>query len=190
MRYAGWRKKYIGPGGFTAIEAIIALAITGFLAAGIFTALHQVRTVNNIDNARVTAVNQVENAIHYINRDVQMSQKVEIDGTDADAGAYWLKLTWTTWENNVRCKVIYRLEDAVLEREYWEKPAGSFSLVRSAAIARYISQTDATPPNPTPTPATLPPEKFWTIRITASAPSGRELAQETREIVIIPRPGS
>jgi type II secretory pathway pseudopilin PulG len=184
MMYPSWLNKH--QSGFTVIEAIVALAITGFLGVGIFTALYQVRTVNNIDNARVTAVKQVENAVHHINRDVQMAQKIDIDGTDQDGGDYWLKLTWTSWEDNVRCKVLYRLEVENLERQYWEKPEGSFTLVNSETVARHISLTEATAPNPT----AIPPVKSCTIKITSTAPSGPEQADETREIVIIPRPGS
>jgi prepilin-type N-terminal cleavage/methylation domain-containing protein len=190
MTYRSWLKKFRCPDGFTLIEAIVALAITGFLSAAIFTSLFQVRAVNNLDNAHLTAVTQVENAIHHINRDMQMAQKIEQDGTDEDAGNYWLKLTWTSWENNLQCKVIYQVEDNDLERQYFEKPGTVFSLIQSETVAQCITLTDATPPNPTPTPTTLPPEKFWTIRITASTLSGTKQAAETREIVILPRPGS
>jgi len=184
-----WAKKQRG---YTLIEVTVALAITALLGIGILVAMTQLRGVNDLNNSNMTAVKQVENAVHYINRDVQMARTVETEGEDEDGGNYWLKLCWSTWEDNVDNKVLYLLEDGSLVRQYYKKGPSEteFSLENERTIAVGINSNTATAPNPTPSPTTLPPEKAWTITISAVSQSGSKQATETREVRIIPRPGS
>jgi prepilin-type N-terminal cleavage/methylation domain-containing protein len=60
--------------GFTLVELIVAVAITGFIAASLSLSISQLFSVSVADRNRMEAVKQVENALHYINRDVQMAR--------------------------------------------------------------------------------------------------------------------
>lgn len=60
--------------GFTLVELIVAVAITGFIAGSLALSVSQLFSVSVADRNRMEAVKQVENALHYINRDVQMSR--------------------------------------------------------------------------------------------------------------------
>jgi prepilin-type N-terminal cleavage/methylation domain-containing protein len=163
--------------GFTLIELVVALGIAGILGAGIVSTTVSIGTTNDRNVARVMAVKEVENAVHYLNRDTQQAQKVEIDGT-----GYWLRLTWTSWDNNTLNQVTYNVENETLVRDYFGSEPSS-----TKEIARYIKSHSAVRPNPTPTPTTLPSEKNWTISITSEYTSGFRTASETRVIKVVPR---
>jgi hypothetical protein len=59
--------------GFSLIQMIIALAITTLLGTVITVSLWQTITIDGSSNKHMTAISQVENAIFYLNRDIQMS---------------------------------------------------------------------------------------------------------------------
>ncbi|MBN1188386.1 MAG: prepilin-type N-terminal cleavage/methylation domain-containing protein [Dehalococcoidales bacterium] len=160
--------------GFSLIEITVALAITGMLGVGIFTGLFQIRRVNDIDNARMNAVKQVESALYYINRDVQSAQTI----TPGEVSGFPLTLSWTEWEPPNEVEIVYELVN---------RPAtGFYDLYRNGElVAKHISNdTDDTSCSFSPSNHRL------TITITSVFPSGSKEASETRRIEIIPRPGS
>jgi type II secretory pathway component PulJ len=163
--------------GFTVIEMIIGIALTGILGGGIITAIYQINRINDASKARVIAVQQVENALYYINRDFQMAQNVQINGED-----YWIRLTWKEWEQNNTNEADYVLEDGVLTRSYYVNS----QLESAKPVASNISASGAIPPDT----EALPPEKTWTIDITATTQSGHREVVEIRQAKIVPRPGS
>jgi prepilin-type N-terminal cleavage/methylation domain-containing protein len=169
--------------GFTLIELLLGLALTGILAIGIVVAIAQISKVDYICNSRVIAVKQVENAIHYINRDIQQAQKIEINGTD-----YWIRLTWVSWDDNTQIQVIYNVDSNqnLIRREL--VTLGGSTTTSTTNVAKYIDSGSkvVTAPDTTQTP----PEKSWTVQLTSSYTSGSKTATETREIKVIPRPGS
>lgn len=169
-----WRQS-----GITLLELLIGLAISGLLGAGIVTALIQLENVNSIDNARMISVKQVENVMHYLDRDVQMAQKVEINGQ-----GYWIKLSWTIWDTNeiIQVKYIYDSNQKTLSRSYSED--GGAATV--AIVGNHITALQATAPNG----AITPPEKAWTFQLTSLAVSKLKQAAETRQIKIVPRTGA
>jgi prepilin-type N-terminal cleavage/methylation domain-containing protein len=171
-----------GQRGFTLLEMAIALLITATLSFGIVSATSQITGINSLDNAHVVAVKQVENAIHYINRDVQMAQKVEIDGT-----GYWLRLTWTSWGTPTATPPV---PPATTQITYNVDSDGN--LIRSdgsanMTVAKFITAKSAVLNVDS---LTIPAKKWYTIRISCTATSGPKQASETREVEIIPRPGS
>lgn len=170
-------KKLKRQAGFTLIDLMLGLVISGILGGGIATLVYQIGSVNNTSNARLSSVSQVENAIHYINRDMQMAQKVEADGI-----GYWLRLTWNTWEDNKTVQVVYSLSASELSRQY----SLTGGTTQNACIANHITGISAAAPDLN----TSPPEKAWTIVLTAITSSGSKQATETRQMQIIPRPGS
>ncbi|MFW0860383.1 MAG: prepilin-type N-terminal cleavage/methylation domain-containing protein, partial [Dehalococcoidia bacterium] len=79
--------------GFTLIELIIAIAITGIIIGGIVMTIFQVISVNALTANHLTAVRQVQNAGHWITSDAKMAQSVATTG----ASGFPLTLTWSEW---------------------------------------------------------------------------------------------
>lgn len=91
--------------GFTIIETMIALAITGVIAAAVTTTIHQLLSISNIQYTHIKTVTQVENGVDSMNRDVQSAQTVTPQGTYG----FPLNLTWVDWNTNVTNTVSYAL---------------------------------------------------------------------------------
>lgn len=123
--------------GFTLLETMISLCITGFVALSVVTTIYQLQGISDLHFAHITAVTQVENAIHYMNRDVQSAQIITPQGTQG----FPLSLTWVSWDTNDTNKVTYSLVNDT-------PPLTTYQLVRkfqlnqnpstSTTIARYI----------------------------------------------------
>ncbi len=94
--------------GFTLLELIIVIALTGIIAAAAAMSIHQVLTGTTLSNDTNTAINQVRNAGHWISRDVLMAQTVSPDNSDLTK---FLTLTWPDPEDDTKQhKVIYKLD--------------------------------------------------------------------------------
>jgi prepilin-type N-terminal cleavage/methylation domain-containing protein len=159
--------------GFTLIEIIIGIAVSSLLLLGINTGIYQIFRVSNLNSAHVAAVKQVENALFYINRDIQMSQKVE-----TNVSGNWLRLNWTGWDDNSDNVITYILNNSVITRKYYVND----SLADQKQIASKITAVSAVSPGID--------EEAWTIEISSTAASANIQADETRQMKIIPRPGS
>jgi prepilin-type N-terminal cleavage/methylation domain-containing protein len=167
--------------GYTLIELIIAMAITGILGAGIITALSQIRNVNDIDNAHMNAVKQVEGAIFHINRDVQSAQVITPD----EESGFPLTLSWKTWGSPLasppvpptEIEITYSLdENGIL----WRNDGTS-----DRTIAHFISlDMDDTGCTYNSTNHRI------TLKITSICSARSRQSRETRQIEIVPRPGS
>jgi prepilin-type N-terminal cleavage/methylation domain-containing protein len=114
--------------GFTLIEIILALAITGILGAGITGFTVQTFAETKRSSVHTQEILQLENAGYWVSRDVQMSQNVT---TGPDAG-FPLQLNWID-ENNDTFQVIYSLTDDQIMR----------SLIKSggAPLSTFIAQS-------------------------------------------------
>ena len=108
--------------GFTLVELLVAIAITGIISLVIIGVTLQVITVNSADSNRMDAVKQVENALHWINRDAQMAWPSSILPGDNTTTSFPLFLKWTDYsddpsEENMQYEVTYIINpDGVLER--------------------------------------------------------------------------
>lgn len=119
--------------GFSLVELIVALAITGIIGLGAAIANAQVLTQTAKNNDYTTAGRQTLNAVHWIGRDTQMSQAIQPGG----ASGFPLTLMWIDWDNKLY-QVVYSLDDGKLERSY--SVNGSQPSV--SLIAEYISDDD------------------------------------------------
>jgi prepilin-type N-terminal cleavage/methylation domain-containing protein len=101
ISYFNFRK---GQKGFTLIELLIALAITGLLTTVAASAISQIIMVNAFGNSHLNAIKQVENALHYINRDAQSAQNIICDNNTN----FPLTMVYTDW-NNIHHTITYSL---------------------------------------------------------------------------------
>ena len=102
-----------GQRGFTLIEVLAALAVTGLIGLGSAMTTVQVLNQSARNSDYTTASRHTMNAIYWISRDAQMSQIIEPDG----ASGFPLTLSWTEWDNSGH-QVIYSIEDDKLKRSY------------------------------------------------------------------------
>ena len=121
--------------GFTLIELIVALAIASVIGVAATMTAHQVITIPVISNDSNTAINQVRNAVNWINRDVQSATPGSI--TTSPEFLSLEQLEWepgTGWTTHT---VDYSLEDVAgtslkeLRRYYDSSTTGTL-------IAQYI----------------------------------------------------
>lgn len=99
--------------GFTLLELLVALAITGIIAGSITMTIFQVFNVNARSSNHMVAIRQVQNAGHWFSRDAQMAQMVKLEWpVENPVGTRFpLTLTWTDWETNQEHQVTYSLEN-------------------------------------------------------------------------------
>ena len=83
--------------GFTAIEMLVAVAISGAIGGGILLSIYQTTSYQAVDRARMSCIKDLENAIHYIVQDAQMAQKIVLAEDD---DSFPLTLSWTEWDVN------------------------------------------------------------------------------------------
>jgi prepilin-type N-terminal cleavage/methylation domain-containing protein len=104
-------------GGFSLVELLVALSITAVLGSVITVSITQVLTIGISDKNQMNVVKQVENSLHYINRDAQMASDIVPSG-----GHFPLLLTWNEWSiasndlTGPRHQVTYTIVSNLLER--------------------------------------------------------------------------
>jgi len=169
--------------GFTLIELAIAMAISSAIGGGVLLSIYQVSSYQAMDRARMTCVKQVENAIHYIVRDVQMAQTA-IDYDDpatADVTEFFV-LSWTEWnkddDSNIEHEVIYSIDNNELKRSHYQDPPGATS---ELTVARYID-SDSDNTNCGYAGGVL------SLELTAAITGFPKEISETREVEITMRP--
>ena len=173
--------------GFTLIEVLIVILLTGIMSAAITGVILYVLNVNMATANRMTAVRQVRNVGFWINPDFQMAESVQ---TGAGSG-FPLTLSWQEWTTNgtkIPHQVVYTLTDM---------PSGGFKRLQRehkidsvtdtiTIVAEYIDsdQTYVDPDESCPFPDCA--GYTYTLNVTANV-GGQT---ETREYEVQPRPGS
>jgi len=99
--------------GFTLIEVIVVLAITGLIGAGASMATVQVVNQGGRNSDYTIASRHTLNAIQWISRDTQMAQTIEPDGSSG----FPLTLSWVEWDNSAH-QIVYSIEEDKLRRSY------------------------------------------------------------------------
>ena len=175
-----------GEKGFTMVELLIAILLTGIVATAITGTILYVLNVNFSTANRMTAVRQVRNVGFWISPDVQMAQCVEPGGSPG----FPLTLTWKDLATNDTHEVTYTLENMPsgdfkrLQREHIGPDPPSITIV-----AEYID------PAETSCVWDCGCDCFWncdwddawlTFEVTATV-GGQS---ETRVYEVKPRPGS
>lgn len=98
--------------GFTLIELIIAIALTGIIAAAATMSIDQVITSTALGNNYNTAINQVRNAGYWVSRDALMAQSIVAENLTAPKVLVldWVGLEWKEESSGNECHNIYHVE--------------------------------------------------------------------------------
>jgi prepilin-type N-terminal cleavage/methylation domain-containing protein len=163
--------------GFSLIELVIVIALTGIITTVITMTIFQVFNMNTRTSNRMTAVSQVQNAGKLVSEDILEAQAA----TASDNLAALLTLNWTDQGNN-KHGVVYYLEGTgglgtLLRKYYLNSSLNSTTKVAECIAA---NQTSFRPLG------ALPPGGVLTFNVTATV--GKET--ETRVYEVKPRPGS
>ena len=125
--------------GFTLIELMVAICIASLIIGAITMTIFQVLVNPAQSSNHMTAVKQVENAIHWMRCDVVQAQIIEPSGSSG----FPLKLTWIDW-NNTKSEVTYNLQNDRLQREYVTHNADSaLTDNQTRVVAEYIDSDSA-----------------------------------------------
>lgn len=157
-------------GGFTLLEILVALAITGFIGAGLNTAIIQIMKVNALTNNYVIAVKQVENAAYWISRDVRMAQTVQPGG----GSGFPLNLAWVEWGGTTH-QIDYTLQNGQLIRSSSVNATPPVVMMVARHISSNADNTSCQYSN-----------GVFNFKLTASV-SGFRPVSETRLAQVIPR---
>jgi len=136
--------------GFTLIELMLAIAISGIITGGITATIFQVFDGSARTNNHMTAVRQVQNAGYWVSHDAQMAQHVYLEwGGETPVGSKFpLRLTWTDWDDKDEHEVIYTLEPhgepKLLQREHVIRDAGGVVIKDEVAIIAQFIDPDLT----------------------------------------------
>lgn len=122
-----------GQTGFTLIEVIATLAISGIISLAAIMATGQVITQTVRNNDYTTANRQVLNAMKWIGRDAQMAQA--ITGWENFPATSNLTLSWITWDN-LSAQAVYSVDPHTFELRRVYTLGGSPPQVN--LIAQYV----------------------------------------------------
>ncbi len=158
--------------GFTLIELIVAMAVTGFITGGITMSIFQLINIEARTSNHMTAVKEVQNAGYWVSHDAPMAQDVDDNDDPGTPELELVTLTWTEWDNTVH-QVTYTLQGT----ELWRDDSGSGQQMRVAQYIDSIScQRDP-----------LDNRKLI-VTMTATVGGGWQEASETRTYEVVPRP--
>jgi prepilin-type N-terminal cleavage/methylation domain-containing protein len=167
------KSSIIGQAGFTLIEMIVAMVITGLIGFGASIATAQVLNQTTRNNDYTLASRNALNALYWISLDASMAQT--IDGEEGFPQTEDLSLYWKGWDNT-EYSANYTLEDGVLKRIYSENGQVTTTVIASNinydASLTYCALDDG----------------ILTVTITGSVGEGDKVVSVTRVRQIIPRP--
>jgi prepilin-type N-terminal cleavage/methylation domain-containing protein len=166
-------------GGFSMIEMLVAIAISGLIIGLIVDVTAQTLVINAADNSRMAAVKQVENAIHWIERDGQMASSKSIDST---ATQFPLELRWTGFENGYTHFITYDVNNGELSRHEVVKD------ISEPENKEVISETETFICDNIVDAGYAFDGKILEVNLTAHVSDYRS-ATETRTLYVIPRVG-
>ena len=164
--------------GFTLVEILIALALTGTLAAVIASCMSQLLGVNYATVNRMTAIKQTEYVIDNLRPDIQMGQQIAL--SDPDDPNVFLVISWVDWEDSSSKKIKYS----------WDSTTHHLNRYDSNGNLKVIAENIASRPIVTQNYLDADHIKFnWKITIDSTV-DNYKTATESRTFVVKPRSGS
>jgi prepilin-type N-terminal cleavage/methylation domain-containing protein len=161
--------------GFTLIEIIAAVAITGIISLGASISTGQVLNQTSRNNDYTTASRNTLNALHWISHDVSMAQT--INGAEGFPLTEDLALSWIGWDNT-EYSANYTLDNGILRRVYSEG-----GQVNTTFIAEYINSDAALT-------SCISDNGTLTVTITCSVGEGDKIINVTKVREIASRPNT
>ena len=161
------RRPKLNQSGFTLLELVVALGVGSLILTASVMTLEQLWSNHSRNLAHMRAVKQVENALHILQRDVNMAQTVETTGLGANEV---LRLTWMKWDST-RSQVVYRWDPVDLR------------LTRTLSPDN-VTTTVAYPVEPQPVFTTV--DRTLVVDVTSRVQN----TSETRVVEIVQRAGS
>ncbi|MDD5703844.1 MAG: type II secretion system protein [Dehalococcoidales bacterium] len=175
MKIRGMLTRRSGQSGFTLVEVLVGIALTGILSVALTAGIAQIINVNASSTSQMSVIKDVENAVDAIRADILMAQRIEPGSDDI-----WLTLEWTSWEN-ARTTIEYRLlGSGELQREETVNFGETIVSEATRIVGQNIADIDLVDPGN---------RKTWNVTI-VSAVDGYKPASETRTFEILPRPGN
>ena len=163
----------IGQAGFTLIEIIAAVAITGLIGFGASIATGQVLNQTTRNNDYTLASRNALNALYWISLDASMAQTV--NGTEGFPQTEDLSLYWKGWDNT-EYSANYTLEDGELKRIYSKNGQVTTTVIapniNDDALMTHCALDDG----------------ILTVTLTSSVGEGDKVINVTKVRKIIPRP--
>jgi prepilin-type N-terminal cleavage/methylation domain-containing protein len=159
--------------GFTLIETMAAIAITGIIAIGASISTAQVMNQTTRNNDFTTASRNTMNALHWMSRDALVAQT--INGTTGFPLTQTLSMKWTGWDNSAYT-ANYTITGGQLRRIYSDGIS-----VTTTVIAEHINPASGMT-------GCVSSNGTITITITSSVGSGAKVIDVTRVREISSRP--
>jgi prepilin-type N-terminal cleavage/methylation domain-containing protein len=153
--------------GFTLVEVMLAIAITGIITGGITMTTFQVFSGNTRTSNHMTAVRQVQNAGYWVSHDAQMAQ-ILTPTPSPDSDGFPLTLSWTEWDGTVNT-ITYTLGGTEFVRDHNGQ---------QSVVAQFIESVEVSPR----------PYTGGALTFNVTATVGEQT--ETRIYEVMPRPGS
>ncbi|MFC2042202.1 hypothetical protein ACFLTV_01690 [Chloroflexota bacterium] len=167
--------------GFTLIDLTIAVAITGLISLGVSTSIIQLAKGSTYNRNQNTAIEQLQNACHWMSNDVRMAQAMEL-GIDQ---GFPLTLTWTEYgDGGDRHDIVYVMHGSGLERREYINEASSMTTPSTVTIVAENVDLTGTSCELNE----LDGNVVLIVNITSTVDAGLEPATETRRYEIVPKP--
>jgi len=124
--------------GFTLVELLVVIAVSGLIAAAVATSIYQVFNINSRTSSHMIALTEVENAVHWLTRDAQMAQNY---ADNTSTSSFPLTMTWTNSFDspNTSGSVTYSVANNELQRVYTPNTGSPSTVV----IAQHIDSASA-----------------------------------------------
>jgi prepilin-type N-terminal cleavage/methylation domain-containing protein len=126
-----FKKLHRNQAGFTLVEVLAAVAITGIIALGASVSSGQLINQTSRDTDITAASRYAANALYWMSRDALMSQNTT--GQAGFPATSTLSLRWTSWDN-INYSASYAVTEGTLYRTFSNGGA-----VSTTMIARYIN---------------------------------------------------
>jgi prepilin-type N-terminal cleavage/methylation domain-containing protein len=115
-------------GGFTLLELIIAVALTGIVTTGVTTAIYQTFNLSTRSSNHMIAVREVQEAGYWFSLYAYMASDIEVSG---DSG-FPMTMRWIDFATNKKQEVVFSLNSSGLRGKYYI--SGNLSSVETGKI--------------------------------------------------------